>query len=108
METWNFLGAINGIYRVNEEAQEYNIILTLLVYTNEYRDKLKIEYTEIEYVVNLEKPIKVKKGEILLRETDQEESKVITTNFNNILVKTLVLNKYLDYFGKSLNYQRVY
>ena len=44
METWKFLTAINGIYNIDEEAQEYNILSTLLVYTNKYESTLKIEY----------------------------------------------------------------
>ena len=108
METWNFLGTINGIYNLDNNAQEYNIISTLLVYTNEYKETLKIEYIEIEYRQKyVEEPTKVKKGEIILKGTSQMESELIVSNFNNSLIKKLIFNKYLDYFGAYLIYQKI-
>lgn len=109
METWKFLAAINGIYNIDEEAQNYNIISTLLVYTDKYENTLKIEYAEIEYMLeDTKKPIALKKGEIMLENIGESEMSLIIANINESWCKELILSKYLDYFGNSLNYQKVY
>ena len=110
METWKFLTTINGIYNIDKEAQEYNILSTLLVYTNKYESTLKIEYAEIEYYIqkDVKEPMAVKKGEILLKDIGESEMALVIANINESWCKDLVLSKYLDYFGNCLNYQKVY
>lgn len=109
METWKFLTAINGIYNIDKEAQDYNIISTLLVYTDKYEGALKIEYAEIEYMLeDIKKPIALKKGEIMLKNIGESEMALIVANIDESWCKELILSKYLDYFGNSLNYQKVY
>lgn len=110
METWKFLTAINGIYNIDKEAQEYNIISTLLVYTDKYENTLKIEYAEIEYntLEDTKEPIALKKGKIMLENIGESEMLLIVANINESWCKDLILSKYLDYFGNSLSYQKVY
>lgn len=105
-KNFNFLATINGIYNLNEEAAELNYFDTLLIYFNDNEYIFKINYTRLIYD-NYNK-ININKGEIILNDIGEMEYELIYNNFNNNLIKELIFNKYLDYMGDHLNYDKIY
>ena len=114
MEDLKLLGTINGIYNLDKEAQETNIYTLLLVYTDKYESMLKLEYFETGYNIlggpNKDKhaQMNINKGEILLKDVGEMEAMLLVANFNESWCKEVIFNKYLDWRGYCLNYQKVY
>ena len=105
-KNFNFLTIINGIYNLNEETTELNYFDTLLIYFNDNEEIYKINYTRLNY--NKNNKIIINKGEIILNNIGEMEYELIYNNFNNNLIKKLIFNKYLDYMGDHLNYEKIY
>lgn len=108
-KNFNFLTTINGIYNLNEEAAELNYFDTLLIYFNDNECIFKINYTRLIYDnYNKNNKININKGEIILNDIGEMEYELIYNNFYNNLIKELIFNKYLDYIGDHLNYDKIY
>ena len=111
MEDLKLLGTINGIYNLDEESQETNIYTLLLVYTDKYESMLKVEYTNVFYdltgFVNGDK-VGIIKGEIDLNDVGEMEAQLLVTNFSENWTKEVIFNKYLDWRGDCLNYEKIY
>ena len=111
MEGLKFLGTINGIYNLDKESQETNIYTLVLVYTDKYESMLKVEYTNVFYdstkIINGDN-VDVNKGKIDLNDVGEMEAQLLVTNFNESWAKEVIFNKYLDWQGACLNYEKVY
>ena len=50
--------------------------------------------------------IYINKGEIILNDIGEMEYELIYNNFYKNLIKELIFNRYLDYMGDHLNYDK--
>ena len=105
MKDYEFLGSINGIYNLGEESLNYNFFDTLLIYFNENAETIKIRYKRLIYINN---KININIGEIILNDIGGMEYEFIINNINENLIKNLLFNKFLDYKGEHLNYEKIY
>lgn len=108
MEELRLLGTINGIYNLDEEAQETNIYTLLFVYTDKYESMLKLKYFDAIYNIDKRAQVSVTEGEIELKDVGEMEAWLLVTNFNESWCKEVIFNKYLDWNGYCLNYQKIY
>ena len=98
---YNFLGSISAIYDFANADENYYITLT--VFNN--NSDLKIIYNDLAISGNSENAAN---GEIILKNIGEVEFDEITTNFNENLIKRLILAKFLDYFDDHLNFEIIY
>ena len=111
MEDLKFLGTINGIYNLGKESQETNIYTLLLVYIDKRKSTLKVEYTNVFYNSTefiSRNDVAVSKGEIDLSDVAEMETSLLVTNFNERWAKEVIFNKYLDWRGDCLIYDKIY
>lgn len=104
-KNFNFLTVINGIYNLGEESLKLNYFDTLLIYFNENTETIKIRYKRLIYNNN---KININIGEIILNDIGEMEYEFIINNINENLIKNLLFNKFLDYKGEHLNYEKIY
>ena len=98
---YNFLGSISAIYDFANADENYYITLT--VFNN--NSDLKIIYNDLAISGNSKNAAN---GEIILKNIGEVEFDEITTNFNENLIKRLILAKFLDYFDDHLNFEIIY
>lgn len=104
-KNFKFLTEINGIYNLGEESLNLNYFDNILIFFNEDAEIFKIRYKRLNYINN---NININKGEIILNDIGETEYEFILNNINENLIKNLLFNKYLDYMGDHLNYEKIY
>ena len=111
MENFKFLTTINGIYNIDSEAEDFNVISHLEVYANEDSEIIKIKYHELIFDSTHAKDYKngltVDEGQYSLDLGEMQNSYIIE-NINEKCIKALIFANFNDYRDRYFNFQKIF
>ena len=111
MKDLEFLTAINGIYNIDTETEDFNVISHLEVYANKNSDDIIIKYHELIFDSTLAKEYKngltVNEGQYPLELGGMQNSYIIE-NINEKCIKALIFANFNDHMTRSLYFEKIF